>query len=180
MLMDANLRLSAAQAITATAVSTNSIDLLQGLALASAGGTYAVPPSQIIGNPTYFGEDLGIGKHMGVPRFVFTSGAGTPGAATSLVIGISGAVDNGGGTIAGLTFVPYIQTRAIPLASILANTRLASIDFPKREVGQGLPRFIQAFYTVAGANFTNLTISADLTHGPDDAVDTLGKYGANY
>lgn len=180
MLMDVNLRLSAAQAVTATAVSTNSIDLLQGLALASAGGTYAVPPSQIIGNATYFGEDLGVGKHMGTPRFVFTSGPGTPGAATSLVIGIAGAPDNGGGTIAGLTFVPYIQTRAIPLASILANTRLASIDFPKREVGVALPRFIQAQYTVAGSNFTGLTINADLTHGPDDAVDTLAKYPANY
>lgn len=180
MLMDENLRLSNAQAITATAVSTNSIDLLQGLALSSSAGTYAVPPAMIVGNPTYFGEDLGIGKHMGVPRFVFTSGSGTPGAATSLVIGISGAVDNGGGNVSGLTFVPYIQTRAIPLASILASSRLASIDFPKREVGQGLPRFIQAFYTVAGSNFTGLTITADLTHGPDDAVDTLSKYGANY
>ena len=180
MLMDANLRLSNAQAITATAVSTNSIDLLQGLALNSSAGTYTVPPAMIVGNPTYFGEDLGIGKHMGVPRFVFTSGPGTPGAATSLVIGISGAVDNGGGNVSGLTFVPYIQTRAIPLASILASSRLASINFPKREVGQGLPRFIQAFYTVAGSNFTGLTITADLTHGPDDAVDTLGKYGANY
>lgn len=180
MLMDANLRLSNGQAITASAASTNTIDLLQGLALDSGSGTYTVPPAQIIGNPTYFGEDLGIGKHMGTPRFVFTSGAGTPAAATSLTIGIRGAPDAGGGAISGLTFTTYIQTGAIPLASILASTRLASIDFPKREVGKGLPRFIQAYYTVAGSNFTGLTMYADLTHGPDDAVDTLKNYGANY
>ena len=180
MLMDQNLNLSSAQAITATAASTNTIDLLQGLSLLTSGGTYTVPPNYIIGNATYFGEDLGIGRGVGEPVFVVTTGAGTPATAASLQIAVQGAVDNGGGTIAGLSFVPYIQTRAIPLASILASTRIATIRFPKREVGQGLPRFINMNYIVAGSNFTGLTVTSDLTLGPDDSVGTLGQYPSNY
>ena len=179
MLMDNNLNLSNAQAITASAASTNTIDLLQGLALATSGGTYTVPPNAIVGNATYFGEDLGIGNHMGRPTFVVTSGSGTPAVAASLQIAVQGAPDNGGGTIAGLSFTPYIETEAIPLASILASNRLATIAFPKREVGKGLPRFVNLYYTVAGSNFTGLTVTADITLGPDDS-QTLGQYPSNY
>jgi hypothetical protein len=180
MLMDQNLVLSAAQAVTATAASTNTIDLLQGLAIATGAGTYPVPPNAIIGNATFFGEDLGLGRGKGEPVFVVTTGSGTPAAATSLQIAVQGAVDNGGGTIAGLTFVPYIETRAIPLASIAASTRIATIAWPRREQGQGLPRFINLNYIVVGAAFTGLTLSADITLGPDTAQGTLGQYPANY
>ncbi len=145
MLLDFNLALSNAQAITTTAVSTSTYDILQGLALASVGGTYAVgTPNNVIGNATFYGEDLGIGSGPGEPRIVVSSGSGTPTGGTSLQIVMQGAVDNGGGTIAGLTFVPYIQTRAIPSASILAGSRIASISFPKREVGQAFPRFFSS------------------------------------
>lgn len=180
MLMDVNTQLSAAQAVTATAVSTNTLDLLQGLALNSAAGTYTVPPNYIIGDATFFGEDMGIGKHGGTARIVVTTGTGTPAVATSLQIALQGAPDNGGGTIAGLTFVPYIETGPIALASILSSTRIASFDFPERQTGHALPRFIQLNYIVAGTSFTGLTLSADMTLGPDDATGTLGQYPSNY
>jgi hypothetical protein len=180
MLMDNNLNFSNAQAVTATAASTNTVDLLQGLALATGSGTYAVPPNWIIGNATYFGEDLGIGHGKGVPYFLVTTGTGTPAAATSLEIDIQGAPDNGGGTIAGLTFVPYIRTGAIPLASIAASTRLMSVAFPKRQQGQALPRFINLNYIVVGSNFTGLTLTADISLGQDEAIGTLGQYPSNY
>jgi len=180
MLLDQNFNFSSAQAITATAASTNTMDLLQGLGLATSGGTYTVPPNYIIGNATYFGEDLGIGRGLGEPVFVVTTGSGTPAVATGLQIAVQGAVDNGGGTIAGLTFVPYIETRSIPLASIAASSRIATIRYPKREVAQALPRFINLNYIVSGSNFTGLTVTADLTLGPDDAVGTLGQYPSNY
>ena len=180
MLMDLNTQFSNAQAITTSAVSTFTYDILQGLALTTSGGVYTVPPPyNIVGNSTYFGEDLGIGSGVGEPTFVVSSGATTPSGGTSLQIGIQSAPDNGGGTLAGLTFVPYIQTRAIPAAAILASSRIASIRFPKREVGQGLYRFVQLAYTVVGT-WSGLTLSAQITTGPDDAIGTLPQYPANF
>lgn len=183
MLMDNMLQFSSAQAITATANSTYAIDLLTGakLTIASDNFVTGAAGNNVIGNASVFGEDLGLGRGLGSPKIVVSSGSGTPGAATSLVIGVQGAVDPGAsGAVSGLTWVPYIQTRAIPLASILASSRLASIAWPKREIQQALPRFISLFYTVAGSNFTGLTVNADVTLGPDDAAGTLGQYPSNY
>ena len=182
MLMDNQLQFSNAQAITATAASTYTIDLLTGDKLTTASDNFVTGAgSNVIGNSTVFGEDLGIGRGKGTPRIVVTSGAGTPAAADSLVIAFRGAADPGAsGAVSGLTMIPYIQTRAIPLASILASTRLASFDWPKREIQAALPRFVNLGYTVAGSNFTGLTVYADVTLGPDDGNGTLGQYSSNY
>ena len=179
-LMDQNLVLSSAQAVTATAVSTNTYDMLQGALLASSGGTYTVPPPYIIGNATYFGEDLGLGRGVGTPQIEVFSGSGTPAVATSLQIAAQGAPDNGGGTISGLTFTIYQQTGAIPLASILASTRLARFDLPNRQVGLALPRFLQLDYIVAGSNFTGLTLTSYINLGGTTAQPTMGLYPSNY
>jgi hypothetical protein len=179
-LQDQNLVLSSAQAVTASAVSTNCYDILNGALIATSGGTYTVPPNSIIGNATYFGEDLGLGRGVGTPAIEVFTGSGTPAAATSLQVALQGAPDNGGGTISGLTFVTYIETRAIPLASILASIRLCAFDFPRREVGQGLPRFIQLDYIVVGSNFTGLTLTGYINLGGTSAQATLGQYPSNY
>jgi len=180
-LQDQNLVLSSAQAVTVTTPSTNTYDILNGAALLTAGGTYTVPPNSIIGvNQTFFGEDLGLGRGMGTPQVVGYTGSGTPGTATSLQVQLQGAPDNGGGTIAGLAFVVYIQTRAILLASIIASRRLFAFDFPRRQEGDGLPRFINLNYVVAGANFTGLTITSYINLGETSAQATLGQYAANY
>jgi hypothetical protein len=180
MLNDQNTVLSSAQSITATAVSTNTYDILQGLSLSSSGGTYTAPPNATIGNASFFGEDLGLGRGVGTPQVVGFTGAGTPGTATSLTVQLQGAVDNGGGTIAGLTFTPYIQTRTILLASIIASRRLFAFDFPRRQEGDGLPRFIQLNYVVGGANFTGLTLTSYINLGETSAQATLGQYASNY
>ncbi len=182
MLMDNNLSFSSAQAITASAASTYTIDLLTGQKLTTASDNFVTGAnSNVIGNATVFGEDLGIGRGKGTPRIVVSSGAGTPAAATSLVIAFQGAADPGAsGAVSGLSMIPYIQTRAIPLASILASSRLASFDWPMREVKAALPRFVNLGYTVAGSNFTGLTVYADVTLGPDDATNTLGQYPGNF
>jgi hypothetical protein len=168
------------QGVTATAVSLGTYDILQGQMITTSGGTYTTPTPQIIGNASFFGEDLGLGRGMGTPQLVGFTGAGTPAAATSLTVSLQGAPDNGGGTIAGLTFVPYIQTRAIALASIIASRRLFAFDFPRRQEGDGLPRFIQLNFTVAGANFTGLSIAGYINLGETSAQATLGQYPANY
>lgn len=180
MLMDANLQFSSGQAITGTADSTYTLDLLTGQKITTSGGTYAVPPSSIIGNNSYFGEDLGLGRGKGTPRIVVTTGAGTPGAGTSLQVAFQGAADNGGGTIGGLTFVTYELSQAVPLASLLANTRIVDMAWPKRAAGAALPRFVKLNYAVVGSNFTGLSVSADVTLGPDSAVGSLNQYPSNF
>ncbi|GEM_PF-1801306 len=186
-LMDQNLVLTANsgsgtayQTVTATAVSASTYDQLNGALIPTSGGTYATPPNSIIGNAQFFGEDLGLGRGVGTPQLVGFTGPGTPGAATSLTVQLQGAPDNGGGTIAGLTFVPYIQTRAIALASIIASRRLFAFDFPRRQEGDGLPRFINLNFVVAGSNFTGLSIAAYINLGETSAQATLGQYPANY
>ncbi|MET4341949.1 hypothetical protein [Bradyrhizobium sp. RT9a] len=177
-LMDQNLVLSSAQAITATAQSTNAYDILNGNTLAVATGAYTT--NAIIGNATVFGEDLGLGRGKGTPQIEVFSGAGTPITATSLDIQLQGAPDAGTGNTSGVTYVAYIGTEAIPLASILASNRLARFDFPQRRVGAALPRFIALNYVVAGANFGGLTVNAYVNLGGTSAQSTLGNYAANF
>ena len=87
---------------------------------------------------------------------------------------------NGGGTLGGLTFTAYIETGAIPVASILGSIRLAQFDFPRRQVGLGLPRFIQVQYLASTADFTTLTASAYINLGGTSAQTSLGQYPSNY
>ena len=55
-----------------------------------------------------------------------------------------------------------------------------SLAFPKRTLGQGLPRFINLNYIVVGSAFTGLTLTADISLGQDEAIGTLGQYASNY
>lgn len=177
-LMDQNLVLSSAQAITATAQSTNAYDLLNGNTLAVASGAYTSNADW--GNSTYFGEDLGLGRGVGTPQIEVFSGPGTPAAATSLDIQLQGAPDAGTGNTSGVTYVVYAGTEAIPLASILASNRLARFDMPQRRVGAALPRFLALNYVVVGANFTGLTVTSYVNLGGTSAQSTLGNYPSNY
>lgn len=181
MLNDQNMVLSSAQAITATAASTNTYDIEIGNTVTT---TFTPSPNAIIGNATYFGEDLGLGRGVGTPTIQVFSGAGTPAAATSLQIALQGAPMNNtafaSGNVSDLVFVTYIETRGIPLASILSSIRLAEFDLPRREIGQALPRFYNLNYIVAGPNFTGLTVNAYINLGNTSAQTTLGQYAANF
>lgn len=181
-LQDQNLVLSSAQAITATAASTNVYDIEEGLTKTT---TFTPSPSAIIGNATYFGEDLGLGRGVGTPAIEVFSGTGTPAAATSLQITAQGAPMNstafGTGNVSDLVFTPYIGTGAIPLASILASSRLAAFDLPRRSPpGTPMPRFLNLNYTVVGSNFTGLTVTSYINLGGTSAQNTLGQYASNY
>lgn len=178
-LQDQNLVLSSAQAITASAASTNTYDALLGTTVTTTYVAYTAAPA-IWGNATYFGEDLGLGRGVGTPSVEVFSGTGTPATATSLQIGLQGAPDAGGTTVSGLTFTIYAETGAIPLASILASIRLAQFALPRRQAGLALPRFYQVYYTVGGSNFTGLTVTAYINLGGTSAQSSLGQYPANY
>lgn len=185
-LMDQNLVFSngvgGSQAVTATAQSTFAYDIFAGNMLlvssGAAGGAYTTVG--IIGNAATFGEDLGLGRGKGTPQIEVFSGSGTPAAATSLDIQLQGAPDAGTGQTSGLTYVAYIGTEAIPLASILASSRLARFDFPQRRVVAALPRFIALNYVVVGAAFTGLTLFSYINLGGTSAQTTLGNFAANY
>lgn len=182
MLNDQNLVLSSAQAIANSVASTNCYDILNGAPIPTAGGTYVVPPGSIIGNATFFGEDLGtgFGRGMGTPVVMGFTGPTTPSGFTSLQVRFQGAQDNGGGTIAGLSFVDYDLTPAVPLASIAASIRLFEFALPRRQVGTGLPRFLQLFYTVNGGAAAGLTVTSFINLGDSSAQNNLGNYAANY
>jgi hypothetical protein len=181
MLMDKNIQLSNAQAITSTAVSTNTIDLLLGTAIASSGAyTAQGSTNTIIGNASTFGEDIGLGRGKGTPVFVGNTGGANFGGGTSLQVQVRGAPDNSSGTVGGLSFAVYAQTDTIAQALLVANTNIFTIDWPIRKIGQAMPRFIQLNYVVVGP-FNAGTITADLTLGPQAfGGTTLGQYPANY
>lgn len=181
-MLDAVLQFSSAQAITATAQSTNFLDLLTSQQLTT---TYTPTPTGAIWpvNETYFGEDLGIGKGEGTPRVQVNTGT-VFATLTSLQVQFQGAPENSTshstGNRSDLAFHTYIQTDTIALALLTANTRIASFDWPMRKTGDGLPRFVQLNYVVAGSNATTGTINADVTLGDEDAQSTLPYYGSNY
>lgn len=181
-MLDAALQFSAAQAITASAQSTNFYDQLTGQTLTT---TYTPTPGNVIWpvTETYFGEDLGIGKGPGTPRVIVSTGT-VFATLTSLQIQFQGAPENStshsSGNRSDLTFVTYIQTDTIALALLTANTRIASFDWPMRKTGQALPRFVQLNYVVGGSNATTGTVNADVTLGDDDANNALQNYGRNF
>lgn len=181
-MLDAALQFSAAQAITATAQSTNFYDQLTGQLLTT---TYTPTPGNVIWpvTETYFGEDLGIGKGLGTPRVLVNVGTAFA-TLTSLQIQFQGAPENStshtSGNRSDLVFATYIQTDAIAVALLTVNTRIASFDWPMRKTGQALPRFVQLNYVVAGTNASAGTLTSDVTLGDDDATNTLQQYGRNF
>lgn len=178
MMLDANLQFSNAQAITVDAASTGFYDQLAG----TMGTTTFTNPPETHGNATYFGEDLGIGKGVGTPRVVVTVGTAFLSIVT-LTIEFRTAPDNVTAHASllrsDLTFTPAIVTPAIALALLTANTRIASFDWPKRKVGQALPRFVDLNYDVS-TSATAGTVTTDVTLGEDDATGTLGQYPSNF
>lgn len=182
MLMDANLQFSNAQAVTATAASTNTYDLETGLLVTT---TFTKSPPAIIGNATFFGQDLGQGKGIGTPYVIAKQvNANTAATGTSLQVSIQGAPMNStafaSGNVSDLTFVPYLFGPTIAAALLLSNTEIFGFAWPARKIAQALPRFVNLNYTVVGANFTNLTIDADASLGVDSAQGSLGQYPANF
>jgi len=179
-MLDAKLQFSAGQVITASAQSTYFYDQLTADQDTT---TFNTSPSDIWGTATYFGEDLGIGKGLGTPRILVNTGT-VFATLTSLQVAFQGAPNNATAQASGnrsdLVFVTYIESAAIGVALLTANSRIMSFDWPMRETGQALPRFVQLDYIVGGSSATTGTITADVTLGDDDATNTLPQYPNNY
>lgn len=179
MILDANLAFSSAQSLitNASTASTNVLDLATGVCTSSA--SYPITPNLTFGTATVFGEDLGIGSGI-VPKFsISLLTTFLTASAATLNVAIQGAVDNGGGTIAGLTWTTYDETGPIAAAQLLLNTSIR-MWWPHRIVGAALPRFIRLLYQLpAATSFTAGSINlAILTLTRDDW--SAGAYPANY
>lgn len=181
-MLDKQLQFSNGQAITATAASTNVLDLLTSDQDTT---TFNTAPSSTFGNATFFGEDLGIaGPSVGTPQVQVMSGAAAFLTLTSLNIQFQGAPNNAtaqaSGLISDLTFVTYIETGTIAVALLTASKMIARFAWPKRQIAAALPRFVRLNYVVAGSNATAGSLTADVANATPDAVDTLGQYPSGY
>jgi hypothetical protein len=148
MYLDGNLVFSNPQTITATAASTSIIDL-SGL---GSGNTM----TNIIGNATAWGEDIGVGDVPGTPKLMITLGSTNWATGTSLNVQFQGAPDSSGSPG---TYVTYAESGVILTAALLANAVIFKVDVPEvQPEGGPLPRFLRLNYVVAGSNFTNAVI----------------------
>lgn len=162
---DQTLLLSNAQAITATAASTNIYDV--------TGAGSGVAPSMVFGQGvTNFGADIGVGDGVENPVAFFTIGtAFATGTSLTIAIQAAPASSNSPGTYITLT-----STAAIPTASLVAGATiiLPIPPFAPIELAETLPRFYRFYYTVAGSNFTTGTITGViLLNAPSGLVGTL-------
>ena len=148
MYLDSQLQFSSGQAITTTAASTSVIDL--------AGLGSGTTVSNIIGNATVWGQDIGVGDVPGTPKLYVTVGTALAGG-TSLNVQFQGAPDNGSGSPG--TYVTYAESGTIVTASLTANTVIFKIDVPEiQPEGGPLPRFLRLNYVVVGT-YTSGTIA---------------------
>ena len=160
--INGNLSLVAAAGVAIP--SPNVIDLLgQGVGTA---------PSNIIGNATVFGADIGVGGIT--PQIEAVIGtACTTGNAATLNVALQAAPDSGsGGGYQPGTWSTIIETGPIAVAKLTAGQILARFDFLPAFPSNLAPRYLRLLFQVAsGTNFTAGTISsAVVTMVRDDAA----------
>lgn len=179
-IMDNNLNFVISTGLTLTTNSDTAsyvLDLATGQML--TGTTYTVTPNLTWGLATYFGEELGIGPGVAVPRFLVTVGtAFTTGNSATLNVQIQTAAQAGTtGTISSdTTFATAIETGTIA-ASLLTANQAIRIDYPRRKVGQAYPRFVKLNFALGTGQWTAGTISnASLLL----AMDEHAYYGPNF
>jgi len=153
MILDALLRFSNAQAITATAVSDNVIDL---------GITSGIPSSANGGGA----RDIGVGDD---PAMKLLVQVGTAFATlTSLTVALQVAIDDGTGNPA--SFSTWWTSPAVAVASLVAGARLLDMDMPRPPQGIAVPRYLRLNYTVGGSNATAGTLNSYIVLDRDDQM----------
>jgi len=128
-----------------------------------------VAPSNIIGNRTLFGTDMGIGGFR--PEINCVMGDAGVGA-TSLNVALQGAVDTGaaGGYLPG-TYITFAETGAIALASLTAGQIIARFPWLPAFPASTLPRFLRLLFTPVGAFSAGSIASALVTTVRDDQAN---------
>jgi hypothetical protein len=154
MIYDLNLIFSNNQAITASAASSNVIDLQGGLAINK-------------GTASVWGEDIGIGDGVAVPKIgAFVTTAFAPGTAT-LQVQAQYAPDTGANEPAG-TPGTWVTAAETPAAGILGSAmaqgvKICAFDWPPVQAPTiPLPRYLRLNYVVASGPFTGGNLFAGL------------------
>lgn len=169
---------------SANVASTGVLDLSEGLMLTGASYDNPTPNFKISPNLAgIWGEDLGIGPlRLFMRAYVGTAFVG--GGAT-LNVAYQGAVDNLGGTIAGLTWGTFAETGPYLTAALLvAQAKIPLPDFSHRALsllgaaGAGLPRFIRLLYQITGTfSAGSIAFAGIVMPGADNPV---GLYGSGF
>lgn len=154
--------LSCVGATGASFVSPNIIDLL-GLGAGNA-------PTNIIGNATTFGEDIGVGDGFAIPKLLVTVGtAFVTGGSATLNAQLQAAPDT------AVTFVPgtwqtIVETGTLTAAQLTAGQVIARFDIPPVFPANLSPRYLRLnFVTPSGQSFSAGTIAfAGVTLVRDD------------
>lgn len=162
MILDGLLQFSSAQLITASADSTNVIDLgISGLPASASGGG---------------ARDIGIGDDPAMKVLVIVTAVFA--TLTSLQVLFRGAPDSGTGTEGSYTTM--VSGPVVLLAQLVVGARLLDIDVPRQVPNQALPRFLKLNYTVGGSSATTGSVSSYLVldrHDlPEQANAVLGGY----
>ena len=132
-IMDALARFSNEQALTATADSTDILDMGAG---EDAWGTARVAPEIAEGRQLFL-------------NVVVTTELDSAAEGASLTVSLQSCATEGGSYVAAFT------TAAIAEAALVAGYRIASVALPF-----GMSRFMKLVYTVSGENFTSGAVSA--------------------
>lgn len=148
MIFDNQLLFSNLQVVTVTAPSTVAIDLQGGLAINH-------------GVSTVFGEDIGRGDGVAIPKLAcFVGAAFTAGGAATLQVQLQAAPDDGTGNPG--TYITYTETPAIAVAGLVAGFKIAAFDWPQVPMGVALPRYLRLNYIVATGPMLTGTVFAGL------------------
>jgi hypothetical protein len=150
--------------ILGAAVRSNVYDIL--------GTGVGTPPSSIIGTPTLFGSDLGIGGKR--PMLEVLLGAAAFAGGTSLNIAFQAAVDTAGTHVAG-TWNTLVETGAILTANLTAAQVCARFDWPPAFPPGLNARYLSLLFTPVGT-FTAGTINAAIVTMVRD--DQANRYAA--
>ena len=181
MILDNTLVFSNGQSLitNASTGSTFIIDLAAGGSTSSTTYPTGSNLNLTFGNAATFGEDLGIGDgaaalHVGV----YAGTALVTANSATLQVQFQGSADVGGGTVASLSWTTYVETDALAGTVLTANTAIAKLWWPHRQVAAALPRFVRLNYLVATGTFTAGTVSAYVMQARYDW--TTGNYPSNF
>lgn len=178
MFQDSLLVLAGNQAVTATAAGTNVYDV-------TGVGSGTVPPmiTGVLGTTgaaVPIGFDIGGGDGMAIPvvtwevptAFVSAGGA-------TMQISIQAAPDNGSGSAGA--YQTITSTAVLSVASLTANTigQFPVATLPANWTAEAMPRFYQAYFTVAGSTFSAGNLNVYLNLNPTQ-YKNLQKYPGNY
>ncbi len=164
MILDINNTLSAAQAVTVTAVSDRTFD--------TAGLGIGNPVTNAFGlQNASFGQDIGGGgPGVSSPQLLVQVGtAFTAGGSATFKAQLQCAVDVAN-TGLPVTWDTIVETDTIAVALLTAGAQVAAFNVPDRYLGQGFPRFYRVNYVVATGPMTAGTVNAFFATGIDDAL----------